>query len=158
MGDSSDFLQRLLENSRVVKMKYNHDVFEVKLDVENYEPGDLSVKVQDEHLIVTGKHESKQGELGSVARNFTRRFLMPEDIDADTLTSNLSPEGILTVNGLIRRTSKDRGQSIQIDHMNNLYESSGDKTERNKNLNSQTTSSYCESSNNNDDNIALTPS
>ncbi|XP_029643927.2 alpha-crystallin A chain-like [Octopus sinensis] len=136
MGDSGDFLQRLLENSRVVKMKYNRDVFEVKLDVENYEPEDLCVKVQDEHLIVSGKHESKREDLGCVARQFTRQFLMPEDIDPDTLTSSLSPEGILTINGLIKRTSTDCGSSINIDHLNNVNESD-EKTDRNSNRKAQ---------------------
>ena len=59
-------------------MEYDQDVFEVKLDVEKYEPNELSVKIQNEHLIVSGKHEKKSDEFGLVAQQFTRQFLMPE--------------------------------------------------------------------------------
>lgn len=127
MSNSVDFLQRLLENSRVVKMEYDQDVFEVKLDVEKYEPSELSVKVQNEHLIVSGKHEKKSDEFGLVAQQFTRQFLMPEDINLDTLSSTLSSEGILTVRALVKGANNQQNDNFDEDNNVNKAKQKSDE-------------------------------
>ena len=50
----------------------------------------LQVKVHDEsgkdaYLAISGKHEERNDEHGFVSRQFSRRFLIPKDVDAKAL-------------------------------------------------------------------------
>ena len=60
------------------QVKYNDKVFEVNMNVSQYSPEELEVKVVEDKLIVTGKHEEKRDEHGTVASEFTRQFMIPE--------------------------------------------------------------------------------
>jgi len=75
--------------------KPQKDVFEVKLDVKQFSPEDLSVKMVDNFLVVEGKHEEKEDEFGFISRQFTRRYEIPEDVKAEEITCNLSSDGFL---------------------------------------------------------------
>jgi HSP20 family molecular chaperone IbpA len=50
----------------------------VKLNVNAYKPEELEVKVTKDRLTISGKHEEKKDEFGSVSREFTRHFAIPE--------------------------------------------------------------------------------
>ena len=60
------------------QVKYNDKVFEVTMNVSQYAPEELELKVIENKLIVTGKHEETKDEHGTVASEFTRQFLIPE--------------------------------------------------------------------------------
>ena len=49
------------------------------------------------YAIKIGKHEEKQDEHGYVARHFTRKYSLPQNYKADSVTSTLSSDGILTI-------------------------------------------------------------
>lgn len=59
-------------------MKYDNKQFEVKLDVNAYTPEELSVKIVDNELVITGSHQQKADKYGFVTREFTRQFAVPE--------------------------------------------------------------------------------
>ena len=65
-------------------MKYDRKEFEVKLDVSQYTPEELSVKIADNELVVSGSHQQKADKYGYVRREFTRRFVVPEVSLLDT--------------------------------------------------------------------------
>jgi crystallin alpha B len=71
--------------------------FQINLDVSHFKPEEIQVKAVENALIVEGKHEEKMDEHGYIARQFTRKYFIPEDVDAAQLASNLSPEGVLTI-------------------------------------------------------------
>ncbi len=48
-------------------------------------------------MVIEGKHEEKSDEHGQIQRHFIRKVLLPKDIHADMVVSQLSPDGILTV-------------------------------------------------------------
>ena len=52
--------------------------FEVKLDVSNFTPEEIAVKVVENDLLVEGKHEEKldKNKDGYVSRQFTRRYAL----------------------------------------------------------------------------------
>ncbi len=58
-------------------MKYNAKEFEVKLDVTNYKPEDLAVKVVGDELSISGKIKETDAH-GSVTSEFSRQFTVPE--------------------------------------------------------------------------------
>ena len=78
-------------------VKNDDSNFTVKMDVSNFAPEEINVKAIDDYLVVHGKHEERKDNHGYVSREFTRRYLIPQDCQADKLASSLSPNGILTV-------------------------------------------------------------
>lgn len=58
-------------------LNVDKDKFTVILDVQQFTPNEITVKTTDKFIIVEGKHEEKQDEHGFVARQFTRRYVLP---------------------------------------------------------------------------------
>lgn len=63
--------------------------FEVKLNVEGYKAVEMNIKLIDNSLIISGSHESTD-ESGSVTRNFTRKWNIPENVLLEELTCNFN--------------------------------------------------------------------
>ncbi|EDW30196.1 GL22443 [Drosophila persimilis] len=73
------------------------DGFQVSMDVAHFKPSELSVKVQDNSVLVEGKHEEREDDHGFITRHFVRRYALPEGYDAEKVASTLSSDGVLTV-------------------------------------------------------------
>lgn len=71
--------------------------FQVSLDVQQFAPEEITVKVVGKNVIVEGKHEEKQDEHGWISRQFVRKYIVPEQCDIDQLKSSLSSDGILMI-------------------------------------------------------------
>ncbi|XP_043095507.1 heat shock protein 67B1 [Puntigrus tetrazona] len=71
--------------------------WKISLDVNHFAPSEISVKIQDGLLVVGGKHEERQDEHGYITRCFTRKYTLPGGVEAESLQSRLSADGILTV-------------------------------------------------------------
>ncbi|XP_065273272.1 alpha-crystallin B chain isoform X1 [Emys orbicularis] len=87
-----------------LQMRLEKDKFSVNVDVKHFSPEDLKVKVLGDVIEVHGKHEERQDEHGSVAREFNRKYRIPADVDPLSITSSLSSDGVLTVNGPRKQT------------------------------------------------------
>lgn len=88
-------LAKLDQGSTVVADK---NKFEVSLDVQQFTPDEIQVKaIDDNHIIVEGKHEEKKDEHGYISRQFTRRYVLPEGYDGKNIVSSLSSDGVLTI-------------------------------------------------------------
>ncbi|KAJ6653945.1 hypothetical protein lerEdw1_007577, partial [Lerista edwardsae] len=85
--------------SRFSEMRLDKDRFSVNLDVKHFSPEELKVKVLGDVVEVHGKHEERQDEHGFVTREFSRKYRIPADVDPLSITSSLSSDGVLTVNG-----------------------------------------------------------
>ncbi len=57
----------------------------------------FQVKTDENYVTVTGKHEERMDDHGFIRRQFTRRFMLPKDTNPANLTSNLTSQGILTI-------------------------------------------------------------
>lgn len=55
------------------------------------------MKAVENSLIVEGKHEERMDEHGFVSRSFKRRYILPKDVDMAALKSNLSRDGVLSI-------------------------------------------------------------
>lgn len=78
-------------------VKAHKDKFQVILDVQQFMPDEINVKVVDKCVVVEAKHEEKQDEHGWISRQFVRRYLIPEQCDIDQVSSSLSSDGILSI-------------------------------------------------------------
>jgi len=57
------------------------------------------VSVVDGHLMVQCKHESRDDKHGSVARQLSRSYKLPENVDVTSIKSHLDSHGVLHVSG-----------------------------------------------------------
>ncbi|XP_053956100.1 heat shock protein 23-like [Anastrepha ludens] len=74
------------------------DGFQASMDVQQFKPSELSVKVVDDQIVVEGKHEEREDDHGYISRHFVRRYALPKGFQADKVVSTLSSDGVLTVN------------------------------------------------------------
>lgn len=88
------------------------DGFQVCLDVQQFKPSEVSVKVIDNAVVIEGKHEERQDEHGYIARHFTRKYLLPKEVDAAQLASTLSSDGILTVKAPLTKPAVESNERV----------------------------------------------
>ncbi|XP_053972958.1 protein lethal(2)essential for life-like [Hylaeus volcanicus] len=84
-------------SSGLSTLQADKDKFQVTLDVQQFDPEEVTVKVSGKNVIVEGKHEEKQDEHGWISRQFVRKYLVPEQCNIDQLESKLSSDGVLTI-------------------------------------------------------------
>ncbi|XP_033210336.1 protein lethal(2)essential for life-like [Belonocnema kinseyi] len=73
------------------------DKFQVQLDVQQFKPEEIEVKVADKYVVVSGKHEEKKDEHGWISRQFVRKYMIPEQCDVEQVKSSLSSDGVLSI-------------------------------------------------------------
>ncbi|XP_046459986.1 heat shock protein beta-1-like [Daphnia pulex] len=78
-------------------VKEDDKSFQVMVDVSHFQPNEISVKTTDTDIIVNAKHEERKDQFGSVTREFRRRVTIPKGVNHESVTSTMSPEGILTI-------------------------------------------------------------
>lgn len=90
--------------------------FDVALDVRGYKPEELQVKVENGVLEVDAKHEEKSQD-GSrfVARQFSRRYKLPDNVNLDAIKSSLVSNGsVLTVSAPLLAVEAPKETSIPV--------------------------------------------
>nr|AEB54668.1 heat shock protein 27 [Drosophila repletoides] len=73
------------------------DGFQVCMDVAQFKPSELTVKVVDKTIVVEGKHEEREDGHGMVQRHFVRKYTLPKDYDGNDVVSTVSSDGVLTL-------------------------------------------------------------
>ncbi|XP_050302879.1 heat shock protein 67B3-like [Anthonomus grandis grandis] len=105
------------DQGTAISDKKNH--FEAHIDVQQFRPEEISVKLMDDNSIkVEAKHEEQQDDHGFVSRHFVRRYLLPKDCDTTKIESTLSSDGILEIS-VPKKLKEDDvdGQEIPIIHV-----------------------------------------
>ncbi|EFO15808.1 small heat shock protein [Loa loa] len=85
-----------------------------ELDVRNFRPEELSVKMQDGRLLVEGHHEERNDRHGSVEQHFIRKYTMPKNVLQDSLESHLSDQGILRITAKKKAVENSQFKNIPI--------------------------------------------
>ncbi|KAK4872745.1 hypothetical protein RN001_014774 [Aquatica leii] len=71
--------------------------FQVKIDVNQFAPEEITVKtVNEKSIVIEAKHESND-EKGSVSRHLVRQFTVPEGHDLKKVETKLTANGILII-------------------------------------------------------------
>ena len=88
----------VLEGTKRVKekMKEDNGKFAVNLDLSGFKPEQIKVKLHGQELTITGKQRSEDDGF-HWSRDYSRRFLLPNDADLSSVTSRLSKTGLLTI-------------------------------------------------------------
>lgn len=74
------------------------DQFVVKIDVSKFPPQKVQVKVlANNTLLIDAAHEEKTDEHNYVTRTLTRKFILPRDVDVQSVVSRLTENGLLTI-------------------------------------------------------------
>ncbi|GFR13617.1 protein lethal(2)essential for life [Trichonephila clavata] len=84
-------------SSGLSEVKNDKKQFTISLCMQQFKPEDIEVKVVDNCLIIRGEYEERNEESGICSRKFIRRYMLPEDCEAETVTSSLSHDGNLTI-------------------------------------------------------------
>ncbi|XP_062400038.1 heat shock protein beta-3 [Sardina pilchardus] len=71
--------------------------FQVLLDVTQFKPEDIMIQVFEGWLLIKGQHGSRMDEHGFIARSFTRKYPLPEGLQAAELRALMCYDGILVV-------------------------------------------------------------
>lgn len=90
------------------------DGFQVSLDVQQFKPNEVTVKIQDNTIVIEGKHEERQDQHGFISRHFTRKYVLPKEVDIDQVASTLSSDGILTIKAPKKQAAIEGERVIQI--------------------------------------------
>lgn len=77
--------------------KIGKDGFQVCLDVQHFQPNEISVKTVDNSIVVEANHEERQDSHGYISRKFTRRYELPDEYKAKDVISSISSDGILSI-------------------------------------------------------------
>ncbi|XP_042145473.1 heat shock protein beta-6-like [Ixodes scapularis] len=74
------------------------DNFALKLDVRGFVPEEISVKTVGNSVEVHARHEEKDSEgRGFAMREFRHKCTLPDDVDPESVTSQLTGRGLLAV-------------------------------------------------------------
>lgn len=98
-GDLSKYLKPHFSDLSKMdqEVKVGEDGFQVCVDVQHFQPNEISVKTEDKFVIVHAKHEDKQDDHGYIQREFTRRYQLPEGFKPENVNSTLSSDGVLVI-------------------------------------------------------------
>ena len=90
--------------------------FKAMIDVKDYEPSDIALKVDGNKLIISGKRHT-ENKYGSDSSKFERVYNIPENVDVGGFTSKINHEGKLEIEAPKIKEVKyqETEQSIQQD-------------------------------------------
>jgi len=87
--------------------------FQVSLDVQHYQPNEITVRTENNTVVVNAKHEEKQDEYGYVSRELTRRYELPEGFKPEDVTSSLF-DAVLTIKAPTRKAQSTDANIRQV--------------------------------------------
>ncbi|XP_048851835.1 heat shock protein 67B1 [Brienomyrus brachyistius] len=90
---------RLLKQSwaGLSEVRSSQGMWTISLDVNQFSPEEITVRMKEGYLEITGSHDERRDEHGSVTRCFTRKYNLPDSTDLEKMRSYLSGDGVLSV-------------------------------------------------------------
>ncbi|KAE9547943.1 hypothetical protein FO519_008842 [Halicephalobus sp. NKZ332] len=92
----------------------NDEKFKVEIDVSHFLPEELTVNVVESQLTIEGKHEEKSDKYGKIERHFVRKYDLPPNTKPEDVTSELSKDGILTIQSAKKAIEESKVRNIPI--------------------------------------------
>uniref|UniRef100_A0A7I4XUM6 SHSP domain-containing protein n=1 Tax=Haemonchus contortus TaxID=6289 RepID=A0A7I4XUM6_HAECO len=87
--------------------------FAVSLDVSQFRPEELNVHLEGRELTIEGEQEHKT-ENSAIHRSFTRKYLLPENVDLEAIRTQLDDKGHLSVEAPKNTEGHEKKRSIPI--------------------------------------------
>lgn len=119
----SQYLKELQKDFETVQ-KLDDTGYRFRVDVQHFKPEEISVKLEDNIVVVEGKHEERSDAHGTISRQFVRKFTLPQgEVDVDKLQSSLSTDGVLTITAPRLNVVENKSRSIPIQKTGPVKES-----------------------------------
>lgn len=84
--------------SQALQITEKDGKFQAVMDVKDFSPSDLQVRVVEDRVVVEGKYIKKSEDGSSMSsKSFYKEFTMPNSADIDAVSTALSKDGVLTV-------------------------------------------------------------
>merc|ERR1712083_19195 len=83
-------------SSQSSSMQLKHGKFSVTVDIQDFDPEDIDIKVEGDFIVLVGNREIKRGNSFSV-RQFNQRFPLPSGIDVSKLSTEVTGGGQLVI-------------------------------------------------------------
>ncbi|CEF63399.1 Protein lethal(2)essential for life [Strongyloides ratti] len=96
------------------EIKVSDDSFSLSFDVSHFEPSELKVNIIDGNVVIEGCHDEKIDKFGSIKRTFVRKYALPQNIAEEDVISELSKDGILTIEGKKKMVNEGKIRNIPI--------------------------------------------
>ncbi|XP_028409709.1 heat shock protein beta-1-like isoform X2 [Dendronephthya gigantea] len=110
-GNQSSTQQRQLQRSR---SQDSNKLLIAQLDVSHYKPEEVSCKVENGKVLVSGKHYA-ENEYGYDASEFHRSYSLPEDTDPLSVKSRISQDGVLQIEAMKKCKLLSRDPALGVD-------------------------------------------
>lgn len=104
----------LYEPKSKVIVSNEDNKFKVSLDTTNYQPEEITVKVVDNKLAISAKHEAKRNDVYEYCEMY-RSFDLPDNVDPSAITSRLSSSGELIVEAPLKALPEPKQRSIPVE-------------------------------------------
>ncbi|XP_033731729.1 alpha-crystallin A chain-like [Pecten maximus] len=105
--------RHVLSRSEAVELKFDDKAFSLKMNMRDFEQEHVKLKINNNRLVISAKHE-KPGGNGCVSREMTREFLIPENIDVESMNAIVTDDGLLVVNGRVKGVTEEMEKVIEI--------------------------------------------
>lgn len=106
--------KHLYEPKSKVLVSNEDNKFKVSLDTANYQPEEITVKVVNNKLAISAKHESKGNDVYEYSEMY-RSFDLPDNVDPSAITSRLSSSGELVVEAPLKALPEPKQRNIPVE-------------------------------------------
>ncbi|XP_059162914.1 heat shock protein Hsp-12.2-like [Physella acuta] len=87
----------------------------IRMDLQHFKPEEVKISSDNKKITVSAKHEEKQDNHGFVAREITRMYKLPEDVDPQSITSSMNAHGVLSIKIQKKAIGEPKETQIPID-------------------------------------------
>lgn len=84
------------ENSEQIEFINTEDKMAIKLNL-NFKPEDIDVKIKKNTLIIYAEQKEMMDKYGSVEKELTRKYELPEDVEPQDVKTSITENGTLMV-------------------------------------------------------------
>ena len=85
----------------------------LKINLGNYKPEEVNVKLQGNGLVVTAEHKTEE-EGAYTYRHFKQYYTLPNEVEAGTLVSKYTQDGVLSIEAKRKPTSAIEDKDIEV--------------------------------------------
>merc|ERR1711892_359063 len=83
-------------SSQSASMQLKNGRFSIEVDIQDFDPEDIDIKVEGGSIILVGRREIKRGTSSSI-RQFNQKFALPSGIDVSRLATEVTSAGSLVI-------------------------------------------------------------
>ncbi|EGT33874.1 hypothetical protein CAEBREN_09935 [Caenorhabditis brenneri] len=102
----------------ITSIRVTNTSFHAVLDVSKYDADSLKVTVIDSSITVEGSHGEKEDTYGTIESSFKRRFPLPKAVPPESVQSQLTADGHLTIDAKAPEPKQEGARPIQIKVIN----------------------------------------